>query len=173
MISIIVAADQNGAIGAKNRVPWRLRDDLVRLKGLVLGHTVILGRKTYDSMAGYYDISGRPMPGQTYIIVSRSDYQPSRDNTRVAHSIDEALSIAKELGDEAIFVNGGGEIYKAMLPLADRVYLSQVQTKVDEDDVDAVFPVLDPSEWSETSREHHEQDDRNEFDYDVVIYDRR
>ncbi|MDN5274424.1 MAG: Dihydrofolate reductase [Candidatus Saccharibacteria bacterium] len=172
MISIIVAADQNGAIGAKNKVPWRLRDDLVRLKELVSGHTVILGRKTYDSMAGYYDASGRPMPGRTYIVVSRStDYQPSRDNARAVHSIEEAMTLAKELGDQEIFVNGGGEIYKTMLPLADRVYLSQVQTKID--DVDAVFPALDLSQWSEVSREHHSQDDRNEFDYDVVMYDRR
>ena len=172
MISIIVAADQNGAIGVKNRIPWRLRDDLVRLKELTLGHTVILGRKSYDSMVGYYNASGRPMPGQTYVVVTRDvDYKPARDNARVAHSIDEAAAAAKALGDEEIFVIGGGDIYKAMLPLTDNVYLTEVQTKVT--DADAYFPALDRSEWHESTRTHHAKDDRNEFDHDVVIYKRR
>jgi dihydrofolate reductase len=172
MISSIVAADLNGAIGVKNRIPWRLRDDLVRLKKLTLGHTVILGRKSYDSMVGYYDVSGRPMPGRTYIVVSRdTDYKPAHDTDRVAHSIDEAMAVAKELGDEDILVIGGGEIYKATLPFIDRVYLTQVQTKVS--DPDASFPVLSEEEWIEHSRTHHPKDDRNEFDHDVIIYERR
>jgi dihydrofolate reductase len=172
MISIIVAADNNLAIGAKNRIPWRLRDDLVMLKRLTEGHTVILGRKSYDSMVGYYDKSSRPMPGKTYIIVTRNvEYKPTRDNARVVHSIDDAIALGKELGDEQVFSIGGGDIFSATLPYADRVYFTKVDTVIDEPD--AFFPPLDMNKWREVSREHHKKDDRNEFDHDFVVYERR
>jgi dihydrofolate reductase len=172
MISIVVAADLNGAIGAKNKIPWRVRDDLVKLKQLTLGHPVILGRKSYDSMLWYYAKSNRPMPGRVYIVVTRNpEYQPERDDARVAHSIEEAVDIARSLGDESIMVIGGGAIFDGALPQTDRVYLTEIQTKVD--DVDAYFSPLNLDEWQELSREHHVKNDRNEFDYDDVVYERR
>jgi dihydrofolate reductase len=172
MISIIVAADNNLAIGAKNRIPWRLRDDLVLLKNLTLGHTVILGRKSYDSMVGYYDKSGRPMPGAVYVVVTRNPgYKPARDNARVAYSIDEAVKLAENVGDDQIFAIGGGDIFKGILPYTDKIYFTKVDTAVD--DPDAYFPALAMNEWREHSREHHEKDDRNEYDYDLIIYERR
>jgi dihydrofolate reductase len=171
MISIIVAADKNGAIGAENKIPWRLRDDLVMLKQLTLGHTVILGRKSYDSMVWYYTKSGRPMPGKMYIVVTRNPkYQPARDNARVAHSVDEAIDIARTLGDESILVIGGGAIFSDALPQTDRIYFTEVQTKIDN--ADAHFSPPDSSQWREVSREYHVKDDRNEFDYDEVVYER-
>lgn len=172
MISIVVAADQNGAIGAKNRIPWRVRDDLVKLKQLTLGHPVILGRKSYDSMLWYYTKSDRPMPGSMYIVVTRNpEYQPERDNARVAHSIEEATEIARNLGDESIFVIGGSAIFEGALPYTDVVYLTEIQTKIDT--ADAYFAPLDRGTWQEVSREHHVKDERNEFDYDNIVYKRR
>jgi dihydrofolate reductase len=172
MISIIVAADLNRAIGAHNRIPWRLRSDLVRLKELTLGQTVILGRKSYDSMVGYYDKSGRPMPGKMYVVVTRDDtYQPVRENARAVHSIDEAVTGTRTSDNDKVFVIGGGDIFKAFLPLADRVYLTEVQTKIT--DADAHFPIISSDDWVESSRVHHVKDDRNEFDYDVITYNRR
>ena len=169
MITIVVAADLNGAIGANNRIPWRLRDDLVRLKELTLERAVILGRKSYDSMVWYYDKSGRPMPGKEYVVLTRdAGYKPARDDARAAHSIEEAVDGAR---DEDVVVIGGGDIFKAALPFTDKVYLTEVQTKIT--DADAYFPKLNEAEWMESSRTHHAKDDRNEFDYDFVTYDRR
>lgn len=171
MISMIVAADKNRAIGAKNRIPWRLRDDLVMLKQLTLGHTVILGRKSYDSMVGYYDKSGRPMPGETYIVVTRNaEYKPARENAKVAGSVEDALEIARSIGDEMVFVIGGGDIFAAFFPFAEKIYMTEVATEID--DADAYFPELSTNEWREVSREHYKKDDRNEFDHDFVVYER-
>jgi dihydrofolate reductase len=169
MISIVVAADKNGVIGRENKIPWRLRDDLVMLRNLTLGHTVILGRKTYQSMEGYYDKSGRPMPGRTYIVVSREGYTPSRQNAKVVSSIDEALELANTLGDDAIFTIGGGGIFAGTLPFTDRIYLTEVQAEVAGD---VFFPKLNMDDWREVSREHHTKDDRNQYDYDVIILER-
>jgi len=170
MISIVVAADKNGVIGRENKIPWRLRDDLVMLRNLTLDHTVILGRKTYQSMEGYYDKSGRPMPGRTYIVVSREGYTPLRDNAKVVSSIDEALELAKKLGDKAVFVIGGGGIFAGILPYTDRIYLTEVQAEVEGD---VFFPKLKMEAWREVSREHHTKDDRNQYDYDVMVLERR
>lgn len=171
MISIVVAADEKGAIGAKNKIPWRLRDDLVRLKELTAGHTVILGRNTYESMLGYYLQSGRQMPGKTYIVVTHNTaFQTAESATRVVHSVEGAIAEAKACGDEDIYIIGGAQIYAATLAVADRIYLTEVHTKFAE--ADAYFPVLDPSIWEESTRTSHAKDDRNEFDFDLVTYDR-
>lgn len=171
MINIIVAADKKRAIGAKNRIPWRLRDDLVMLKQLTLGHTVILGRKSFDSMVGYYNKSGRPMPGKIYIVVTRNlNYTPARDNAVATHSIEEAITKAEDLGDESIFVIGGGDIFAVSIPYVDKIYLTEVATSIGNPD--AFFPELDVAKWREVSRVHRPKDDRNEYDHDIVVYER-
>lgn len=171
MLSIIVAADKNGAIGSKNKIPWRLKSDLIMLKQLTLGHTVILGRKTYESMTWYYNKSGRPMPGKTYIVVTRNQaYIPQHENVLVAHSVEDAVTMAQDIGDEMVLSIGGGAIFSETLPFADKVYLTEVQTAIE--DADAYFPKLNPQQWREVSRESHLKDEQNEFDYDVVEYDR-
>jgi dihydrofolate reductase len=170
MITIVVATDRNGVIGREDRVPWRLRNDLIMLRELTKGHTVILGRKTYESMDGYYNRSGRPMPGKTYIVVSRNpDYQPTRSGVRVAHSIDAAIALAKELGDEEVFAIGGGGVFAEVLPRTDRIYLTEVHTDVEGD---AHFPALDKTQWREISREAHQKDEKNEYDYDTLVLER-
>lgn len=166
---MIVATDKNRVIGRENKIPWRLRDDLIALSRLTKGHAVILGRKTYESMLWYYNRSGKPMPGKMYIVVTRdTTYKPGRDNATTAHSIEEAIAAAKTYEGD-IYVNGGGTIYRELLPFARRIYLTEVNT---ETEGDAFFPELNATEWREVSREHHEQDERNEFDYDVIVLEK-
>jgi dihydrofolate reductase len=136
IISIIAALSDNRVIGKDNRVPWRIPADLHRLKSLTLGKTVILGRKSYDSMLGYYSKSGREMPGKTYIVVTTNkEYTASREQDVVVHSIDEA--IGKASGESEVFAIGGQQIFEQILPSADKLYLTVVHTSVDGD---AYFP---------------------------------
>lgn len=154
IISLIAALSENRVIGKDNRVPWRIPADLQRLKSLTLGKTVILGRKSYDSMIEYYSKSGREMPGKIYIVVTQNqDYTPARNQDVVVHSIDEAMekassfasTFAKAMADkkasadkkEEVFAIGGQQIFEQILPSADRLYLTVVHTSVDGD---AYFP---------------------------------
>ncbi len=173
MISIVVAADKNGAIGIENKIPWHIKSDLVRLAQLTRGHTVILGRKSYDSMVWYYDRSGRQMPGDTYIVVTRNQqYKPARENAVVAHSMQNAIETAKKLGDEDIFVIGGGSMFAAALPITDRIYLTEVQTTL-AGDIDAYFKITDPAAWHEVSREHFSKNEKDDHDTELIILERR
>lgn len=129
-ISIIVAMDERRGIGKDNKIPWHIRDDLIKLKTLTKDHVVILGRKTYDSMVWYYIKSGKPMPGKLYIVITHDkSYKPARDNAQVAHSLEEAISFARShlARLEEIFIIGGGQIFEQALPLADKLYLTIVQ----------------------------------------------
>ena len=171
MITIVVATDRNGALGVKNRIPWRIKSDLVRLARLTRDQTVIVGRKSYDSMVWYYDRSGKAMPGKTYLVVTRNNnYNPAHDNAMVVHSMQEALTKAGELGNDT-FVIGGGSIFNAALPLADRVVLTVVQTAVDGE-VDAYFAKPGAPEWQEVSREHLDASDTDEFATEVITLER-
>ncbi|QNE18906.1 dihydrofolate reductase [Kribbella qitaiheensis] len=135
-IILIAAIGANGVIGRDNDLPWRIREDLQHFKQLTLGHTLVMGRKTYDSI-------GRPLPGRRTVVVTR---QPdwSADGVEVVHTVEEAL---KSDGD--IYVAGGGEIYRQALPYADRLELTEVDQSPDGD---VTFPAFDRSEWSETAR---------------------
>lgn len=169
MIAIVVATDKQRVVGSENKIPWRIRSDLVRLKDLTLGQTVILGRVSYDSMVGYYNKSGREMPGKLYIVVTRDrNYKPARSNARTAHSIPEAFTLANGIGGD-VYVIGGSTIFKEALAFVDRIYLTEVQTKVDGD---SYFPKLVAGQWREISREHHNKDDRDEYDTDFIVLER-
>lgn len=137
-ISIIVSMSRNQVIGKGNRLLWHLKEDLVRLKELTLGRTVILGRKTYESMAGYYDQSGRPMPGKMYIILTHDkQYKPARPNAVIARSLEEALNTSRQDKEEEVFVIGGQQVFEQTLPLAKKLYL----TIIDKDfEGDVLFP---------------------------------
>jgi dihydrofolate reductase len=139
-IILIAAVGANGVIGRDNDLPWRIREDLQHFKQLTLGHTLVMGRKTYDSI-------GRPLPGRRTVVVTR---QPdwSADGVEVAHSVEDAI---KQAGD--IFVAGGGEIYRLALPYADRLELTEVDQSPDGD---VTFPAFDRSEWKETARTPHD-----------------
>jgi dihydrofolate reductase len=148
-IILIAAVGANGVIGRDNDLPWRIREDLQHFKQLTLGHTLVMGRKTYDSI-------GRPLPGRRTVVVTR---QPdwSADGVEVVHDVEDAL---KQTGD--LYVAGGGEIYRQALPYADRLEL----TEVDQSPTgDVTFPAFDRSEWQETARDPHDG-------FTFVTYDR-
>lgn len=139
-VILIAAVGANSVIGRDNDLPWRIREDLRRFKQLTLGHTLVMGRKTYDSI-------GRPLPGRRTVVVTR---QPewSADGVEIAFSLEEALK-----ADGDIYVAGGGEIYRQALRYADRLEL----TEVDQSPAgDVTFPTVDPSYWTETARAPHD-----------------
>jgi dihydrofolate reductase len=158
-LSIIVAISENHVIGRDGGLPWHLSADLKNFKRLTMGHPIIMGRKTYDSI-------GRPLPGRTSIVITRQDtYQP--DGVETVGTIADALKHAKP-SDEA-FVIGGAEIYRLSLPLADRLHITRVHATVEGD---VVFPDLDPEEWQLQNAESHDADERNDFAFTFETYER-
>lgn len=159
-ISIIAAMAANRAIGLENRLPWHLPDDLKRFKALTMDHHIVMGRKTYDSI-------GKPLPGRSTVIVTRNvDY--AVPGCIAVNSIDAALTVS--YGDEEVFFVGGADLYRQALPIANRLYLTEIQRVFDGD---AFFPEYDTSQWRETSRERHRTEDDKGFEYHYVIYDRK
>ena len=158
-ITLIAALARNQVIGDGNRMPWRLPEYLKRFKALTYGHPVIMGRKTWESL-------GRPLPGRTNIVVSRSaDF--SAAGATLAASLEEALATAAATGSDEIFIIGGAEIYRQALPVVQRLQL----TEIDRDySGDAFFPALDREAWRETAREAHHAEAL--FDYAFVTYER-
>jgi dihydrofolate reductase len=157
-ISLIAAQAENRSIGIDNRLPWRLPADLRRFKALTMGHTLIVGRKTYESI-------GRPLPGRTLIVVTRRERYAPR-GVQVAHSVEEALRQAQ---GEEVFIGGGEEIFRQTLDRADRIYLTCIQKDFPGD---AFFPELDKSVWRLVEREDHEPTVETPFAYSFRVYDR-
>jgi len=151
---------RNRVIGAGGRIPWRLPNELQLFKRLTMGHAMIMGRKTYESIA-------RLLPGRTTVIVTR---QPgyTMPGAIVAHSLDEAIAACG--ADDEIFVIGGGELYREALPRADRIYLTTVEA---EPAGDTFMPEFDLEEWRETSREIFPADAQHAYGYRFAVYDRK
>lgn len=143
-VTLIAAMAENRVIGREGRIPWHLSDDLRRFKRLTTGHTIIMGRKTWDSL-------GRALPGRENVVVTRQRGLQAPGAT-VVGSLDEALRHAQARGDAEAFVIGGGEIYREALPRADRLELTLVHAAFEGD---ARFPEIDPAEWIEAAREEH------------------
>lgn len=144
-VTIVVAIARNGVIGRDGTIPWRIPEDLARFKAITMGHTLVMGRRTYESI-------GRPLPGRrTVVVTRRPDWAPAAEHAEVvtvAHSLAEAL---RTDADE-VFIAGGTEIYREALPLADRLLI----TEVDQEPAgDVYFPELDLSAWVRTEREQH------------------
>lgn len=158
-VSIIAAIAANGVIGSGNALPWRLPEDLKRFKALTLGHPVIMGRKTFESI-------GRPLPGRRNIVVSRNPAFAA-DGCEAAGSLAAALASCTGTTDEA-FVIGGAQIYADALPLADRLYLTEIRMDYPGD---ARFPAFDRSLWHEAGRERHQSESGIGFEF--AVYDRR
>jgi dihydrofolate reductase len=157
IVTIIAAIAANGVIGNNNALPWRLREDLQRFRRLTTGHTIVMGRKTFESL-------GRLLPERTHIIVSRNDaFAPA--GCLVAHSLADAFALCS--GQDEVFVIGGADVYRQTLPCADRLQLTEIHRDFTGD---ALFPAIVRSDWRETSRERHHAD--TGFDYDFVIYER-
>lgn len=133
-ISIICALSDDRVIGNKNMIPWHIKDDLVRFKEKTIGHTVIMGRRTFESVMVYYQKSGRPVPERKHIIISRdTTYVTSHKDSYVVSSIDEALEKAKLIESEEIFISGGASIFKQTINIVDRLYLTVVHKKFEGD----------------------------------------
>lgn len=152
IISIIVAMDEAGGIGKNGTLPWRLRTDLQRFKRITLGHSLIMGRKTFDSI-------GRPLPGRTNIIITRNR-QFAAPGCRVTNSLKMALQIANESNEQEVFVIGGGQIFEQSLALADRIYLTCVHTISDSQ---VFFPPLDWARWQILEQEQTPAGEQDEF----------
>lgn len=162
MINLVVAYAQNRVIGKNNDLPWYLPADLKRFRQLTTGQTVIMGRKTYESILKRL---GKPLPKRQNIVLSRS--QQSYDGSVVAvGSLGEAIAAAK--GDE-LFIIGGESLFRESLDMADRIYATEIQADVDGD---VYFPRVDASQWRVSTSEPHLADDRNPYAYSYVTYER-
>ena len=161
-ISAIVATAKNNVIGKDNNIPWYLPADLKYFKRTTLGHHIIMGRKSFISI-------GRPLPKRTNIIITRDPFFMA-SGCIVVHSLKEAIDIAKENGEEEIFIIGGGQIYEQAMPLVNRIYLTEVNAEVDGE---IYFPKINKQEWHEIKREANEPDEKNEYAYSFVILERK
>lgn len=158
-ISIIVATDRNGLIGKGNQLPWRLPADLKRFKQVTMGKSIVMGRKTHQSI-------GRPLPGRSNIVVTR-DPEYRAEGCTVVTSLNEALSAAGEV--EEVMIIGGATLYEQALPQTDRIYLTQVHAELEGD---TWFPELHKADWTVVEVSDHKNDDKNPFAYTFQILDR-
>ena len=159
MITLVAALDRRHAIGRAGRLPWHLPDDLRRFKALTLGRTLLMGRKTAESL-------GRALPGRTNLVLSRAADAPFPGMT-VVPTLESAVARA---GDEDLMVIGGGEIYALALPRAGRMHLTLVDTVVDSPD--AWFPGYEPATWNELERLSHPADERHAHAFEFVVLER-
>lgn len=161
MISLIWAMDENRAIGLNNQLPWYLPEDLKFFKRTTMGHPIAMGRKTWDSI-------GRPLPGRENIVITRNPAFTC-DSCTVLNSVEALVEYSKQKEDE-IFVIGGAEIFKLVLPHADRLYVTRIY---EEFEGDTFFPELTMSEWVLISKEKGLRDEKNPYDYKFEIYKRK
>ncbi len=159
-ISIIAAADEKGAIGFKGNIPWYLPADFKRFKELTIGHPVIVGQRTFESI-------GKPLPGRTNIVISNVPGYRA-EGCLTAHSFEEAIDLAGDA--EEVFVIGGGQIYRLALPAANTIYLTRVHGTFEGD---VFFPNIDESEWDLVSSEPQKKDKKNPIDYTYLVYRRK
>jgi dihydrofolate reductase len=151
-ISIVVAVSENNAIGKDNQLLWHLPADLKHFKEITSGNTIIMGRKTYDSI-------GRPLPNRRNIVITRST-ELQIPNVEVVNTLEAALSLCED--ENEVFIIGGAEIYKHALQFTNRIYQTTVhQTYV----ADVFFPELNKNEWKEISKEYHHEDEKNSVAY--------
>ncbi len=168
IISLVAAASDNNVIGKDGWMPWHLPAELAHFRDYTRGKTVIMGRKTFDSMM---TTLGRPMPNRHNIVVSRSTDHSYPEGVDVVGSIEEAIELARKDGLDEICVIGGGAIYSAALPYANRISLSRVHTTIEGGE--AFFPEFSSSEWKETERIEHPADAENVIPYTMLMYERK
>jgi dihydrofolate reductase len=165
-VSIIAAVAENGVIGDEGRMPWRLSTDLRRFKALTLGKPVVMGRRTFESI-------GKPLAGRANIVVSRrQDYRP--EGVTVVPTLDAALTAAKaaarQAGLDEVFVIGGGEVYEAALPFADRLHITHVAAKPEGD---TRFPPIEVATWAKVTEEHVPPGEKDTAATTYTVYRRR
>ncbi len=163
IISLIAALSQNRVIGKNNDLPWHLPHDMKYFMETTKDHHVIMGRKNYDSLPEKF----RPLPHRTNIVVTRQK-EFIAPGCQVVHSIEASLSIAQKNNEREVFIIGGAEIYGMALPIATRLYLTEIHAHIEGD---TFFPEVF-SEWKEVSRKPHPPDERHRYAFDFVIYEK-
>ncbi len=161
--TIVVACSKNNVIGKDNALIWHMPADLKFFKSTTIGHHVLLGRKTFESM-------GKPLPGRTSIVVTRNKEYKVPEGHFVCSSIKEGIALAESLKIGQLMILGGAEVYKQTLALADEIILTEIKAVFDGD---AFFPEIDPSQWELMWNEPHEKDQKNKFDYEFKKYFRK
>lgn len=161
VISLIVAATENGVIGKDGKMPWRLPAESAYFRQTTLAHPVISGRKNYEAM-------GRPLPDRLNIVVTRQTDYKLPEGVVLAHSLDEALNLPAVKDADEVFIIGGAQIYDEAMPLADKLYLTIVHTKIDGD----TFFRYEPQQWQLEWSEHHEADSENNYAFTLQRFHR-
>lgn len=162
-IALLAAVAANGVIGKDNRLPWRLPPDLRRFKELTLGHSLVMGRRTWESI-------GRPLPGREMVVLSRRPGLSLPPGVLAARALPEALETAAAAAPGEVFVIGGGDLYAQALPLADRLYLTRIEAEVEGD---VRFPAFDPALWHLAAEERHGPSAEAPFSYSFQVWERR
>ncbi|QWX84128.1 dihydrofolate reductase [Cellulophaga sp. HaHaR_3_176] len=158
-ITLIAAAAENNALGKDNDLLWHLPDDFKRFKKLTTKHSIIMGRKTFESFP-------KPLPNRKHIVITRDkDYTINFDDCYVVHSLEEALTLDKD--NELTYIIGGGEIYALGLEKANKIELTRVHESFE---ADAFFPEFNISNWELTHKEHHPKDDKHKYDFTYLTY---
>lgn len=163
IISSIVAISNNNAIGIDNDLPWHMPADLKFFKETTLGHYILMGRKSFDSV-------GRPLPGRTNIVVTRNK-EFSNSQLKIVHSISDGILLAIEAKQEQLFILGGSNIYTQTMHIANRLYVTKINTHIPN--ATAFFPEIDLDVWTLISEDPHQADEANPFDYNFCVYDKK
>jgi dihydrofolate reductase len=158
ILTIIVAAGENDAIGINNKLIWHLSDDLKRFKKLTSGHHIIMGRKTFESFP-------KPLPNRIHVVITRQENYRAPNGVIVVNSLNEAIEVSKS--DDQPFIIGGGEIYKQAIPIAEKLEITRVHHNFE---ADTFFPIIDKTIWKEVSNTFHEKDENHEFSFSFITY---
>ena len=161
-VSLVVAASDNHMIGKDNQLLWHLPKDMKFFKDTTWAMPVIMGRKTFESL-------GRPLPNRTHLIISRDPNYQAPEGHYAFNSVEEAVIFCNKIEVEKLFIIGGGQIYKEALPLCDQLEITEVDAAPEGD---TFFPEIDITYWKETAREEFPADEKNEFPYAFVTYEK-
>lgn len=160
MLTIIAAAGENNELGKNNDLVWRLPDDFKRFKKLTTGHYIIMGRKTFESFP-------QPLPNRTHVVITRQENY-KKEGIVVVHSLERAIELSED--DPQPFIIGGGEIYKMAMKMADRIELTRVHGTFE---ADTFFPEINENQWKLTSEVFHDKDEKHNYAFTYLTYDRR
>ena len=160
MISIIAAIGKNNELGKNNTLIWSMPADMKFFRDTTRGHTVIMGRKTFESI-------GKPLPNRKNIVITR-DKNYKKDGIEIVNSLNEAINLT--IPNEEVFVIGGGEIYKQAIEIADKLYITHINTE--DSEADSFFPEIIPLVWNEISHTENQKDTENPFNYTFSVYER-
>jgi dihydrofolate reductase len=164
IISLIAAASTNNVIGKDNKLLWNLPNDMKFFKNTTWGMPVVMGRKTYDALAG------QPLPGRFNFVITRNkNWDPHHEKVKTADSLPAAIRMAGETDCKETFVIGGGQIYSESMAIADKIYMTRVHTVVGGD---AYFPVIDEKEWKLTSNMDFPADEKHAYAYSFQVWER-